>query len=157
MYSLPAQSMIMTSIICVRQSKFVTVQIDENSNERIMNCIKTLSELESERVVQGKSVFEDARGAGGAAQFFITSTLLKRALDKKEAEMTKVAAVQVDDLLTFRKFSKKTADEAIDYDEKVGRAMAGDVQEDFISPISATSRSSRASPIRSTQRRMCLR
>jgi vesicle coat complex subunit len=42
----------MTSIIRVGQSKFVTVQIDEDSNERIMNCIKTLSELESERAVQ---------------------------------------------------------------------------------------------------------
>jgi coatomer subunit beta len=42
----------MTSIIRVRQSKFVTVQIDEDSNERIMNWIKALSELESERAVQ---------------------------------------------------------------------------------------------------------
>jgi coatomer subunit beta len=35
-------------------------------------------------------------------------------LEKKEAETSKVAAVQVDDLLTFRQFSKKAADEAID-------------------------------------------
>ncbi|KAJ7789858.1 hypothetical protein B0H14DRAFT_2276752, partial [Mycena olivaceomarginata] len=60
----------------------------------------------------------------------------KRALDKKEAETTKVAAVQVDDLLMFRQVSKKAADEAIDYDEEVGRATAGDVQEDFISNLS---------------------
>jgi vesicle coat complex subunit len=38
--------LIMTSIIRIGQSKFVTVQIDEDSNERIMNCIQTLSELE---------------------------------------------------------------------------------------------------------------
>jgi coatomer subunit beta len=64
--------------------------------------------------------------------------------------------VQVDDLLTFRQFSKKAADEAIDvrtdifysrpdadaqfqYDEDVGRATGGDVQEDFISNLSRIS------------------
>jgi coatomer subunit beta len=35
----------MASIIRVGQSKFVSVPIDEDSNERIMNCIQTLSEL----------------------------------------------------------------------------------------------------------------
>ena|ERR1700691_1148825 len=38
--------LIMTSIIRVGQSKFVTVPIDEDSHERILNCIQTLSELE---------------------------------------------------------------------------------------------------------------
>lgn len=39
----------------------------------------------------------------------------KRAAEKKEAETTtKAVAVQVDDLLSFRQFSKRTADEAID-------------------------------------------
>jgi coatomer subunit beta len=42
----------MTSIIRVGQSKFVTVQIDEDSNERIMNCIQTLSELDERPAVQ---------------------------------------------------------------------------------------------------------
>ena len=37
----------MTSIIRVGQSKFVTVPIDEDSHERILNCIQTLSELEA--------------------------------------------------------------------------------------------------------------
>lgn len=36
----------MTSIIRVGQSKFVTVPIDEDSHERVLNCIQTLSELE---------------------------------------------------------------------------------------------------------------
>jgi len=44
--------LIMTSIIRVGQSKFVSVQIDEDSNERIMNCIQTLSELKTEPIVQ---------------------------------------------------------------------------------------------------------
>jgi len=37
--------LIMTSVIRVGQSKFVTVPIDEDSNERILGCIQTLSEL----------------------------------------------------------------------------------------------------------------
>ena len=44
--------LIMVSVIRVGQSKFVTVPIDEDSNERIMNCIQTLSDLGKERAVQ---------------------------------------------------------------------------------------------------------
>ena len=43
--------LIMASIIRVGQSKFVTVPIDEDSSERIMNCIQTLSELEDKPIV----------------------------------------------------------------------------------------------------------
>jgi coatomer subunit beta len=35
----------MTSIIRVGQSKFVSVPIDEDSQERIFNCIRMLSEM----------------------------------------------------------------------------------------------------------------
>ena len=41
----------MTSIIRVGQSKFVTVPIDEDSHERILNCIWTLSKLEEKPTV----------------------------------------------------------------------------------------------------------
>lgn len=40
--------LIMTSIIRVGQSKFVTVPIDEDSNERIMICIQTLSDSKTD-------------------------------------------------------------------------------------------------------------
>ncbi|KAF8890105.1 coatomer protein [Infundibulicybe gibba] len=106
--TLRAEAMlIMTSIIRVGQSKFVTVQIDEDSNERIMNCIQTLSELQHNRGY-GRML--------GAQE--------KRTLEKKEAEKA-------------RQFSKKTADEGIDYDEDVGRATgSGEIQEDFMSNLS---------------------
>ena len=52
----------MTSIIRVGQSKFVTVQIDEDSNERIMNCIQTLSELQEMPVVH-EMFLEDTKAA----------------------------------------------------------------------------------------------
>lgn len=119
--------LIMTSIIRVGQSKFVTVQIDEDSNERIMNCIQTLSELETQPAVH-EVFLEDTKTAFskmlGAQEVCFSRTPLyhnltfffkkKRAAEKKEAETTKTVAVQVDDLLSFRQFSKKTADEAID-------------------------------------------
>ena len=54
--------LIMTSIIRVGQSKFVTAQIDEDSNERIMNCIQTLSELETQSAVH-EVFLEDTKRA----------------------------------------------------------------------------------------------
>jgi coatomer subunit beta len=54
--------LIMTSIIRVGQSKFVTVQIDEDSNERIMNCIQTLGELETQSAVH-EVFLEDTKKA----------------------------------------------------------------------------------------------
>jgi coatomer subunit beta len=103
--------LIMTSIIRVGQSKFVTVNIDEDSLERIMNCIQTLSELEVKVEKAVHEIFlQDGRKAFGR----MLSAQEKRAVEKKEAESTKEAVVQVDDLLTFRQFSKKTAGDAYD-------------------------------------------
>lgn len=52
----------MTSIIRVGQSKFVTVPIDEDSQERILNCIQTLGELEDTSAVQ-QIFLEDTKAA----------------------------------------------------------------------------------------------
>jgi len=41
----------MTSIIRVGQSKFVTVPIDEDSQERIFNCIRMLSEMSTSKSI----------------------------------------------------------------------------------------------------------
>ena len=61
--SLKAEAMlIMVSIIRVGQSKFVTVPIDEDSNERIMNCIQTLSDLGKQPAVQ-EVFLKDTRAA----------------------------------------------------------------------------------------------
>ncbi|KAG0702556.1 coatomer beta C-terminal region-domain-containing protein [Suillus ampliporus] len=115
--ALRAESMlIMTSIIRVGQSKFVTVPIDEDSNERILNCIQTLTY--SKMLVAQE----------------------KKAAEKKESESTQERVVQVDNLLTFRQFSKKSADEPIDYVEDLGKTTgAAEVREDFISNLSRIS------------------
>ena len=54
--------LIMVSVIRVGQSKFVTVSIDEDSNERIMNCIRTLSDLDKEPAIQ-EIFLKDTKGA----------------------------------------------------------------------------------------------
>ncbi|KAI0050610.1 coatomer beta subunit [Auriscalpium vulgare] len=128
--SLRAEAMlIMTSIIRVGQSKFVSTPIDEDSHERILNCIQTLSDLEDKPAVH--DVFlSDTKAA--YSKMIVAQ--------EKALEATKETIVQVDDLLTFRQFSKKAADDVLDYDEDVGRATgAADVHEDFISNLSRIS------------------
>lgn len=72
--------LIMASIIRVGQSKFVTVQIDEDSNERIMNCIQTLSELEEQPAVHEiflhdtQSAFSRMLGAQEVCVFWFRRT-----------------------------------------------------------------------------------
>ena len=100
----------MASIIRVGQSKFVNVPIDEDSNERIMNCIQTLSELRTEHAVQ-EAFLADTKSAFTR----MLTAQEKRAAEKKEKETSKKAKIiQVDDVLSFRQFSKKAADDAID-------------------------------------------
>ena len=99
----------MASVIRVGQSKFVTVPIDEDSSERIMNCIGTLSELQEKPVVH-ELFLKDTKTAYAK----MLSAQEKKAAEKKEQEGSKAVAVQVDDLLTFRQFSKKAADDIVD-------------------------------------------
>ncbi|KAF9490019.1 coatomer beta subunit [Pleurotus eryngii] len=131
--SLRAEAMlIMASIIRVGQSKFVTVQIDEDSQERILNCIQTLSELEEKPAVHDIFLHDTK-----AAYSKMLVAQEKRATDKKAAESDKKTIVQVDDLLSFRQFSQKANEDVIDDAEDLTRATgSGEVQEDFISNLS---------------------
>lgn len=116
---LKAEAMlIMTSIIRVGQSKFVTVPIDEDSSERIMNCIQTLSDLEPPRA---KEIFLQETKAAFSRML---SAQEKRASEKKKAEQTKIVAIQVDDLLSFRQFSTKATDDFIDVSYFIRNATA---------------------------------
>ncbi|KIP11707.1 hypothetical protein PHLGIDRAFT_82967 [Phlebiopsis gigantea 11061_1 CR5-6] len=134
--TLRAEAMlIMASVIRVGQSKFVTVPIDEDSSERIMNCIETLSELQAKPVVH-ELFLKDTKSAYSK----MLSAQEKKAAEKKEQEGAKKVAVQVDDLLTFRQFSKKAIDDIIDDHEDLSRATgAADAHEDFLSNLSRIS------------------
>jgi coatomer subunit beta len=110
----------MTSTIRVGQSKFVTVPIDEDSQERILNCVQTLSELKEKDSVN--NIFlEDTKAAYAkmvaTEEVRLASMLIlvaahafvqKKVAEKREKE-SKAKAVQVDDVLSFRQFSKKSA------------------------------------------------
>ncbi|KAI5995133.1 coatomer beta C-terminal region-domain-containing protein [Pisolithus albus] len=130
--SVRAEAMLtMTSIIRVGQSKFVTVPIDEDSNERILGCIQSLSELNDCQEVN-EIFLTDSR----VAYAQMLGAQEKRAAEKKAVETVKENVIQVDDLLTFRQLSKKSVDEAVDYLEDLGKATGvGEVFEDFISNL----------------------
>ncbi|KAI5981070.1 coatomer protein [Pisolithus albus] len=134
--SVRAEAMLtMTSIIRVGQSKFVTVPIDEDSNERILGCIQSLSELNDCQEVN-EIFLMDSR----VAYAQMLGAQEKRAAEKKAVETVKENVIQVDDLLTFRQLSKKSVDEAVDYLEDLGKATGiGEVVEDFISNLSRIS------------------
>jgi len=53
---------ITTSIIRIGQSKFVTVPINQDLHEHILNCIQTLSELEATPAVR-EIFFKDTNAA----------------------------------------------------------------------------------------------
>ena len=95
--------LIMTSVIRVGQSKFSAVPIDEDSQERIMNCIETLAQLQGMGVMN-KVFLEDTK----AAYAKMVKNEEKKAQAKKEKE-SKKTIVQVDDLISFSHLSKKTA------------------------------------------------
>lgn len=106
----------MASIIRVGQSKFAAVPIDEDSQERVMNCITTLANLDTSgkaKAPEEETVDEIFLKDTKAAYAKMVATEEKKAAEKKEKE-NKTSAVQVDDLLTFRQFSKKNAADGID-------------------------------------------
>ncbi|KAG9093773.1 coatomer subunit beta, partial [Ceratobasidium sp. UAMH 11750] len=133
--SLRAEAMlIMTSIIRVGQSQFSAVPIDEDSQERIMNCVQTLASAELAKDVRVKDMFlKDTK----AAYAKMVAHEEKKAAEKK-AKDTKKSAVQADDLITFRQFAKKTTNEGIDdYELEVSRATgAADVGGSVLSNLS---------------------
>ncbi|KAK6511904.1 coatomer subunit beta [Arthrobotrys musiformis] len=131
--ALKAEAMlIMISIIRVGQSQFVKTKIDEDSVDRIMACVKCLSEFEDRKELE--TVFlDDTRKAFRA---MITAEEKKRAAtDAREKSKN---AIQVDDVISFRQLSKKNAGESADMIElDLEKATGGDgAVEDVASKLS---------------------
>ncbi|EIW71578.1 hypothetical protein TREMEDRAFT_71204 [Tremella mesenterica DSM 1558] len=123
--------LMMTSVIRVGQSKFSAVPIDEDSQERIMNCIETLAQLQNMGVMT-QVFLEDTK----AAYAKMVKNEEKKAKAKREKE-SKTTIVQVDDLISFAQLSKKTAGgDADDLDYDLVRATGTEIQEDFVSKLS---------------------
>ncbi|KAI9373075.1 adaptin N terminal region-domain-containing protein [Aspergillus egyptiacus] len=120
--ALRAEAMlIMISIIRVGQSPFVTAPIDEDSVDRIMCCVRSLAEF-SERKELEATFLEDTRKAFRA---MVQVEDKKRAA--KEAVEKAKSAVQIDDAIPIRQFTKKSAIEGAEEIElDLAKATGGD-------------------------------
>lgn len=131
--ALRAEAMlIMISIIRVGQSQFVKAPIDEDSVDRIMSCVRCLAEFVENKELE--TVFlDDTRKAFRA---MVQVEERKRA-DKEAVEKAKTA-VQVDDVVSIRQLTKKTAgDGADEIDLDLEKATGGDsTGEDLSSKLS---------------------
>ena len=131
--ALKAEAMlIMISIIRVGQSHFAKNPIDEDSTDRIIACVRSLSQFSPHQELE--TVFlEDTRKAF-RARVQVEET--KRAA--KDAEEKAKSAVQVDDIVLIRHLSKKTVGngaEAVEVD--LERATGGEAtSEDLSSKLS---------------------
>jgi coatomer subunit beta len=133
--------LIMTSVVRVGQSKFSAVPIDEDSQERIMNCIETLSQLQGSKMMS--DVFlKDTK----AAYSTMVKAEEKKANAKKDKE-EKVHEIQADDLISFRQLSKKAV--GGDVDDVSGASTDGD-DADLYSWISMLSGRPAQLPFRTT-------
>lgn len=132
--ALRAEAMlIMISIIRVGQSQFVKTPIDEDSVDRIMSCVRSLSEFETHKELE--TVFlDDTRKAFKA---LVQVEEKKRAA--KEAFEKAKSAVQVDDLLPLRQLSKKNAGDnadSIELDLERATGAEASATEDLSSKLS---------------------
>lgn len=131
--ALRAEAMlIMISIIRVGQSQFVKTPIDEDSVDRVMSCVRALAEFAQKPELE--VVFlEDTRKAFRA---------MVLAEEKKREATLAVAraksAIQVDDVVTIRQLTKKSAvDGADDALVDLEKATGGDsATEDLSSKLS---------------------
>jgi len=131
--ALRAEAMlIMISIIRAGQSKFVKQPIDEDSVDRIMSCIRSLSEFAEEKELQTVFLEDTAKAFRAMVQFEEG----KRA-DQEAVEKSKSAS-QVDDVIPLRQLVKKGgADSTDEIELDLEKATGGDsATEDLSSKLS---------------------
>ncbi|KAI7904104.1 adaptin N terminal region-domain-containing protein [Cokeromyces recurvatus] len=112
--------LIMTSILRVGQSKFVTFEIDEDSYDRIMQDLRIVGTAgdDNENNTKINAVYlQDTREVYSKQ----LQTEDKRLADAK-AENEASVQVQVDDVIAFRQFEKKSGGIADEYDKDLSRA-----------------------------------
>ncbi|OCL05114.1 Coatomer, beta subunit [Glonium stellatum] len=130
--ALRAEAMlIMISIIRVGQSNFVKQPIDEDSVDRIMSCVRSLSEFGQRQELE--AVFlEDTKKS---FRTMVQTEEKKRAA--KEAVEKAKSAVQIDDVVAIRQLKKKEIDGADEIELDLEKATGGDTAtEDLTSKLS---------------------
>lgn len=131
--ALKAEAMlIMISIVRVGQSQFVKTPIDEDSIDRIMSCVRSLSEFEQKKDLE-EVFLEDTRKA---FRTMVQTEEKKRAA--KEASEKAKSAIQIDDVISIRQLVKKNAVDGADaVDVDLEKATGGDLAtEDLTSKLS---------------------
>ncbi|CAI7660330.1 hypothetical protein N7533_009392 [Penicillium manginii] len=120
--ALRAEAMlIMISIMRVGQSQFVKAPIDEDSVDRIMTCVRSLAEFSEKKDLEA-TFLEDTRKAFRA---MVQVEDKKRAA--QEAEEKAKTAVQIDDVIPIRQFTKKnTVEGAEEIELDLVKATGGD-------------------------------
>ncbi|KAF7728208.1 coatomer subunit beta [Apophysomyces ossiformis] len=123
--------LIMTSIIRVGQSQFVTYHIDEDSYDRIMQDIRVVGNHNTDSTVD--NVYLQETRAVFSKQIQAED---KRAAEAKAKDKAGVK-VQVDEAIVFRQFSKKGGESAADeYDQDLSRATGiSDNKDDLMSKL----------------------
>lgn len=129
--ALRAEAMlIMTSVIRAGQSQFAKQPIDEDSIDRILSCLKSLTDFTSNS--QLEEVFlKDTKQAFSA---------IVRVEDRKRAELNQLErakdAIQIDDIIPFRQLVQKNLATVNEHDQDVIRASGEDtVVEDLSSKL----------------------
>ncbi|KAI9301334.1 adaptin N terminal region-domain-containing protein [Cunninghamella echinulata] len=124
--------LIMTSIIRIGQSQFVSYHIDEDSYDRIMQDLRVVGGHSRNDIVE--NVFLKETKIAYAKQIQDEE---RRNAEAKASDQASVK-VQVDDTIVFRQLSKKTGGNAADeYDQDLSRATGiMDNKDDLMSKLS---------------------
>ncbi|RCI04602.1 coatomer subunit beta, partial [Rhizopus stolonifer] len=122
--------LIMTSILRIGQSKFVSFEIDEDSYDRIMQDLRVVgtatesSEIDTVYLKETRQVYSKQLQAEE-----------QRLIDAK-AESEASVQVQVDDAIMFRQFSKKSGGITDEYEQDLSRATGiSDDKDDLMSKL----------------------
>jgi len=110
--ALRAEAMlIMISIVRVGQSQFVKAPIDEDSIDRIMSCVRSLSEFAQRKELETVFLDDTRKAFRAMVQFEEKKRAAKEAVEKAKT------AVQVDDVVSIRQLTKRSmidgSDEAV--------------------------------------------
>lgn len=131
--ALRAEAMlIMISILRVGQSQFVKAPIDEDSVDRIMSCVRSLSDPKSKKELENVWLSDTRKAFRAMVQ------VEEKKREVKEAHERAKSAVQVDDVIQIRQLSKRNAADGIDGIElDLERATGGEATaEDLSSKLS---------------------
>ncbi|TIA96101.1 hypothetical protein E3P89_03416 [Wallemia ichthyophaga] len=127
--------LMMTSIVRVGQTKFVSTAIDEDSAERILGCVTALAETNAAASASFTGVFlHDTK------QAYATMVADAEAKAAEKARSTeRVHKVQPDDVISFRHFKKSrdvdTREFELDLSRATGGTEADAVGDDFMSKL----------------------